>query len=148
MFELSHAAIDHELCRSKLKNPAAGGFVSFEGWTRNHNDGREVNALEYSVYPILALKEGEKIIQEAFTKWPLEEAYAIHRSGLLQVGDLAVWVGASSAHRQDAFKACQYIIDEIKHRLPIWKKEYYADGSHHWVNCQACQKKVSQELSI
>ena len=66
------------------------------------------------------------------------EARCVHRTGLLEIGDLAVWVGVASAHRDEAFKACRYIIDELKVRLPIWKKEHYVDGDSGWVNCERC----------
>ena len=69
---------------------------------------------------------------------PVASALCAHRVGALAIGDLAVWVGVSSAHRDAAFQASRFIIDEIKHRLPIWKKEYYVDGDSGWVNCEAC----------
>jgi molybdopterin synthase catalytic subunit len=124
--------------REALADPACGGFVSFEGWVRNLNEGHEVLRLEYQVYEALALKEGNRIIAEAVEKFPVKHAVCIHRAGELQIGDLAVWVGVSAGHRDEAFKACRYIIDQIKHRVPIWKKEYYVGGDSGWVNCEAC----------
>ncbi|SMF53131.1 molybdenum cofactor biosynthesis protein MoaE [Pseudobacteriovorax antillogorgiicola] len=138
MFEVSSDPIDPMLSRSKLVNDAAGGFVSFEGWVRNHNEGQSVDALEYEIYDSLAKKEGAVIIQEAIEKYGIKEAYGIHRKGFLNIGDIAVWIGVSSAHRDAAFEACRYIIDEVKIRLPVWKKEHYSDGQAEWVNCQAC----------
>ena len=63
---------------------------------------------------------------------------ALHRLGLLEIGDVAVWVGAAAPHRDEAFRACRYVIDEVKHRVPIWKKEHYASGDSGWVNCERC----------
>lgn len=124
--------------RNQLLDPASGAYVQFEGWVRDHNDGRRVLRLEYEVYEPLAIKEGERIIAEAVRRFSLRQAAAIHRSGLLQLTDIAVLVGVSSPHRGEAFDACRYIIDRLKTRLPIWKKEHYADGTEEWVNCLRC----------
>jgi len=116
----------------------AGGYVSFEGWVRDHNDGLEVTRLEYEAFQELGLKEGERILAEALRRFPLKHALCIHRLGPLELSDMAVWVGVSSAHRGEAFDACRFIIDEVKHRLPIWKKEHYRSGDSGWVNCERC----------
>ena len=121
-----------------LMDPSCGGFVTFEGWVRNRNDGQQVLSLEYQAYEALALKEGRRIIGEALARFPIANALCIHRVGRLEIGDLAVWVAVSAGHRDEAFKACRYVIDEIKHRVPIWKKEYYEGGDSGWVNCEAC----------
>lgn len=138
------AIIDNPAELSKFKHDlsdhAAGGFVAFEGWVRDHNDGRQVLKLAYQAYPALALKEGEKVVAEALEKYDIIKAACIHRSGMLEISDLAVWVGVSAAHREAAFAACRYIIDEIKVRVPIWKKEYYVSGDSGWVDCEACAK--------
>ena len=114
--------------RSQLFDPAAGAYVGFEGWIRNKNEGHDVLRLEYEAYDIIAVKEGEKVIAEARQKYPILQAHCVHRTGLLEIGECAVWVGVSSGHRDEAFQACRYIIDEVKVRLPIWKKEHYVDG--------------------
>jgi len=126
-----------ELC-DQLRDPAAGAFASFEGWIRNHNDGLPVVRLEYEAYAPLCVSEGEKIIAEARSRWTILHARCVHRSGSLEIGDCAVWVGVSSAHREEAFQACRFIIDQVKQRLPIWKKEHYANGDSGWVNCERC----------
>ncbi len=113
----------------------AGALATFEGWVRNHNEGQPVDRLEYSSYPALANKEGQRIIAEAFEKFEIDAAIAQHRVGLLEIGGIAVWVGVSAAHRGAAFDACRYIIEQIKGRVPIWKKEYYSSGATDWVNC-------------
>ncbi|MEZ5498723.1 MAG: molybdenum cofactor biosynthesis protein MoaE [Steroidobacteraceae bacterium] len=117
---------------------ACGGFVSFEGWVRDHNEGRRVLRLTYESFAALAVKEATRIETEAREKFGVVHANCVHRVGELAIGDTAVWVGVSAAHRDEAFRACRYIIDEIKHRLPIWKKEYYTDGDSGWVNCERC----------
>ena len=105
---------------------------------RNLNEGQTVLRLEYEAYAPLAISEGEKVLAAAQEKWPHLHAHCVHREGLLEIGDCAVWVGVSSPHRDEAFQACRFIIDEVKVRLPIWKKEHYIDGNSGWVNCERC----------
>lgn len=138
MIEVTTTAIDAEGLKRSLVNDGAGGFCSFEGWVRNLNDGRSVERLEYEAYEPLVVSEGLRVLEEARQKFPFLEARCVHRTGLLEIGDLAVWVGVASAHRDEAFRACRYIIDELKIRLPIWKKEHYVDGDSGWVNCERC----------
>ena len=137
-FRFSSTAIDAAVARGELRDAGAGGFVSFEGWVRDHNEGKEVTRLDYEAFEALAVKEGERIVSEALQRFPIKRALCIHRVGTLALTDMAVWVGVSSAHRGEAFDACRYIIDEVKHRLPIWKKEYYRSGDSGWVNCEHC----------
>lgn len=138
-FELSGKAIDASACGSSLVDDGAGAYVTFEGWVRNKNDGREVSSLYYEAYAALAEKEGEKIVEEALHRFPIRSARCVHRVGKLALGDMAVWVGVTSEHRGAAFDACKFIIDETKSRVPIWKREYYADGSTTWVNAAKVQ---------
>jgi len=137
-FRLAATPLDGAALRAELQDPGCGGFVCFEGWVRNHNDGQRVTGLEYEAYTLLAHSEGEKIIAEACTRFTLERALCVHRVGTLALSEIAVWVGAAAAHRDEAFRAARYIIDEIKHRLPIWKKEHYENGDSGWVNCERC----------
>lgn len=124
--------------RRDLEAGSAGAYVAFEGWVRDHHLGRRVQALEYEAYQVLAEAEGRRILSEAREHFGVEKAAAVHRVGLLQVGEVAVWVGVVAAHRREAFAACQYIIDTLKARVPIWKKEFFADGDAQWVACHAC----------
>ena len=135
---VSDQRIEPDKLRDALTDDAAGGYVAFEGWIRNENEGQEVLRLEYEVYEPLAIKEGNKIIEEARAKFPIQHADCVHREGLLEIGECAVWVGVTSAHRDEAFAACRFIIDEVKTRLPIWKKEFYVNGDSGWVNCERC----------
>jgi molybdopterin synthase catalytic subunit len=137
-FRLSRAALDPAALRRELADPACGGYAAFEGWVRDHNEGERVRRLEYEAFEALALREGERVIAEAIARYGVAHALCAHRLGDLAVGELAVWVGVSAAHRDEAFSACRYIIDEVKHRLPIWKKEHYASGDSGWVNCERC----------
>ena len=141
-FEVSSSAIDLETFRQQLLDPSCGAYVQFDGWVRDHNEGQQVLQLEYEVYDPLAVKEGQRIIAEAVERFGVNNACAIHRSGLMELSEVAVVVGVSSPHRSEAFDACRYIIDQAKVRLPIWKKEYYASGTAEWVNCQRCAHAV------
>jgi molybdopterin synthase catalytic subunit len=137
-FRFTEAAIDTDYARSEVLDLGAGGYVSFEGWVRNYNEGQEVTGLEYEAFEELAIKEGERIVADALQRFTLKHALCIHRLGPLALSDMAVWVGVSSAHRGEAFDACRFIIDEVKHRVPIWKKEHYRSGNSGWVNCERC----------
>ena len=135
---ISNNAIDPDVLRRQLFDPAAGAYCGFEGWVRNLNEGQTVLRLEYEAYAPLAVSEGEKILAEAQQQFPHLRAHCVHRHGLLEIGDCAVWVGGCSPHRDEAFLACRFIIDQVKVRLPIWKKEHYVDGNSGWVNCERC----------
>jgi molybdopterin synthase catalytic subunit len=138
VFEFSRSQLTPERYRTGLQDVSCGAYVSFEGWVRNQNEGREVFKLEYEAYEILGLKEGGRILQEVKDRTGVTRAFCIHRLGELDLGELAVWVGVSSPHRDEAFAACRLIIDEVKKRVPIWKKEHYVGGDSGWVNCERC----------
>ncbi len=144
-FTFATTPLDTAAERQRVADPACGGYASFEGWVRDHNEGRQVRHLEYEAFELLAAKEGERIIAEAVERFGVEHAACVHRIGDLQLGELAVWVGVSARHRQEAFLACRYIIDEVKHRVPIWKKEHYLNGDSGWVNCERCAAVVSEQ---
>jgi molybdopterin synthase catalytic subunit len=137
VFSFSDQPINPAELQATLSHPTAGGFVAFEGWVRNHNEGHAVLKLEYEAFAELATKEGQRIVDEAVQEFSITGAACAHRVGLLEIGDMAVWVGVAAAHRGAAFDACRYIIDEVKQRVPIWKKEHYASGDSGWVNCEA-----------
>lgn len=133
-FLLPDTAVDTAALRARLLDARAGAFAGFEGWVRNHNDGRAVEGLRYEAYAALAQAEGERIVAEALEQFDIVDACCAHRVGDLAIGDLAVWVGVSAAHRDMAFGACRWIIDEVKSRVPIWKHERYADGRSDWLH--------------
>ena len=113
----------------------AGALVCFEGRVRDNNHGKTVSRLAYSAYAALAEREGDRIVAEAVARFGLLWAACVHRIGALLPGETAVRAWAVSAHRQAAFLACAFIIDEVKARVPIWKHETYADGREEWVGC-------------
>jgi molybdopterin synthase catalytic subunit len=145
LFSFSQSPLHIEPLRDALLDPQAGGYASFEGWVRNHNEGQEVTRLEYEAFEQLAIKEGERIVSEAIAKFGVLKAACVHRVGSLAIGEIAVWVGVSSRHRAEAFAACRYIIDEVKHRVPIWKKEHYVNGDSGWVNCERCAEHAHEQ---
>jgi molybdopterin synthase catalytic subunit len=142
-FSFSAEPFSPEALRVGLADPACGGYASFEGWVRNHNEGRRVLRLEYEAYETLGVKEGERIVAEALERFGVRRIACVHRVGDLAIGELAVWVGVSAAHRDEAFAACRYVIDEVKQRLPIWKKEHYPEGDSGWVNCERCAQAAT-----
>jgi molybdopterin synthase catalytic subunit len=137
-FRFTRTPLTTDAARALLADPACGGYAAFEGWVRDSNDGRRVRGLEYEAFEALAVREGRRIIAEAVARFGVSRAACVHRLGELAIGDLAVWVGVSAPHRDEAFRACRYIIDEVKQRLPIWKKEHYLNGDSGWVNCERC----------
>ena len=107
MFQLTSSPIDPALVQKQVLDPAAGGFCSFEGWVRDHHEGRPVTRLEYEAYAELAEKEGNRIMEEAMQRFEIMHAACVHRTGPLEIGEMAVVVCVSSAHRDAAFEACR-----------------------------------------
>ena len=139
MFELTDQPIRTDALKTAMTRLDCGGYAAFEGWVRDWNEGRRVQSLHYETYEELALKEGMRILEEAREKHPVLELRAVHRVGPLELGEIAVWIGAAGKHREEAFAACRFAIDEIKARVPIWKKEFYEDGESEWIGCERCE---------
>ena len=112
-----------------LQDPTAGGICLFIGTIRNKNLGKAVQKLSMEAYPPMALKQIERLTDMAAEKWPIEKIALVHRTGPLEIGDIAVLIGVTSVHRPEAFAACQWLIDTLKQEVPIWKNEFYEDGS-------------------
>lgn len=135
MFILQNDPIDGAACRRRLHRPAAGACVVFEGWVRDHHQGRGVTRLEFEACDELARAEGGRMVEEIERGHPGAQVLCVHRTGALAPGEMAVWIGAASAHRPAAFAACRETIEALKRRLPIWKKEHFTDGTTAWVDC-------------
>lgn len=133
-FELSDTPFDVATLRAGLLDSRVGAYAAFEGWVRGHNEGRVVQGLHYEAYASLAEAEGRRVLDEAVATFDVVDAACVHRTGDLALGELAVWVGVTAAHRDAAFGACRYIIDEVKARVPIWKHERYGDGDAGWLH--------------
>ena len=132
-FKILSDVISLQSISAMVKNNGIGARSVFEGTVRNVNDGYEVKKLEYECYESLAIKEGDQILNEAIEKFNLIDAFCIHRVGTLEIGETAVIVLVTSGHRDQSFKGCRYIIDEVKCRVPIWKKEHYEYGESEWL---------------
>lgn len=129
---LTRAPLDLGSLVSRVSAPARGGIACFLGIVRDHHQGRAVTSLEYSAYDAMAEAECARIVAEARARWQADIALE-HRLGHLDVGDAAVAIAAAAAHRDAAFAACRYVIEEVKRRVPIWKRERFADGTETWV---------------
>jgi len=122
---------------AEVASHSHGATVLFVGTVRDVNDGAEVRALDYSAYGAMADRELRTIIDEALDQWPAADVVVEHRIGALQLGDVSVAIAAAHPHRAEAFDAARYVIEELKKRLPVWKREHYADGRTEWVEANA-----------
>lgn len=114
-----------------------GASVLFLGTVRNHSKGRGVLYLEYEAYEEMAEGMIQRLMDAAFRQWPLEDVKLFHRLGRVGLGEIAVAIDVRSVHRDEAYRASRYLIEEIKHRVPIWKKEFFEDGTSEWSLCPA-----------
>ena len=147
-FTLTDQIIDPCRLRKTLCSRTAGAYCSYEGWVRDHNQGKCVSALHYHGYSQLAPTIAQKILSEATEKFDLEDAAIVHRFGELKTEDIAVWVGVTAHHRDATFLASRYNIDNVKYRLPIWKKELYRDGSSAWIENHQCDCADPRNLEL
>ncbi|WP_246050217.1 molybdenum cofactor biosynthesis protein MoaE [Neolewinella litorea] len=131
--QLSATALSLQVCRDFVVHPSCGGLCFFEGTIRDLNLGATVTHLEFEAYAPMAVKEMTKIAVAARNDFGLHAVALHHRTGDLAIGETAVIIAVSSVHRKPAFEGCEFIIDELKKTVPIWKREYRADGSH-WLN--------------
>lgn len=135
--KLSKEDISVDEVRKAVEHPGAGGICIFHGVVRDHADGKQVARLDYEAHESLALEEMTRVLEDVASEHLGARIAAIHRIGKLGIGDVAVCVAASAAHRDDAFTACRKVIDRIKETVPLWKKEWGPDGQAHWVNLDA-----------
>lgn len=139
-FSISLAGLDVASIYARVDDPANGAIVMMSGTVRQQTDGRTVDSLEYQAYEPMALKVFDTIATQIARRWPEVNRVVIHhRIGKLVVGEISVLVAVGMPHRSEAFAACQFAIDTLKHEAPIWKKEHFADGSSEWVSIGACE---------
>ena len=136
MFRLTEKSLRLEELIEFVTDPEAGAIATFIGTTRNNNDGRKVIALDYDAYPEMAEKELARLGEEAKNKWPICRMAIVHRIGPVQITEPSVMIAVSAAHRDAAFAACRFAIEEIKRTVPIWKKEVY-EGGEIWIGTQS-----------
>jgi molybdopterin synthase catalytic subunit len=141
MVSLTNGPIDHYGLTEQVRQAHSGAVVTFLGTVRDLTDGRVTTALDYEAHPALAEKALAEIEAEARRRWPVGDMALVHRLGRLDVGDVSVAIAVSCPHRADAFEACRYVIERLKERVPIWKKENWADGSGEWVHPEEGKSK-------
>ena len=138
MYRVTEKALNLQELVAFVGDPEAGAVATFIGTARNHNEGRKVISLEYEAYSEMAEKELAQLGQKAQKQWKLCRLAIVHRIGPVQIGEASVMIAVSAAHRQDAFAACRFAIEEIKKRVPIWKKEVF-EGGEVWLGTQSGQ---------
>ena len=142
---ITEQPIDFNALLKPAHVPGAGGIVMFSGEVRDTHAGKQVDHLQYESYKALAEKMIREIVAEAIEKWDLHYAAALHRIGNVGVSESAVVVVTAHAHRSEAYEANRYIIDRIKHDVPIWKCEHFTDGSYEWGGECHCHQKSEIE---
>lgn len=132
MIRLVSEPISVDRLLSEVEDESTGGVVVFLGRVRNESEGRAVTRMAYEAFAPMAESEMRKIAQEVEGRWPVKKMAMVHRTGELALGEVSVAIAVCCAHREEAFEACKYAIDELKRRVPIWKKEFFEAGSA-WV---------------
>ena len=144
-FKITFVPLSLEELYKKADSPKNGAIVVMSGTVRNQTDGKPVIYLEYQAYEPMALNIFKQIATNIKEKWTNTNKVIIHhRIGKLLIGDISVLVAVGCPHRGEAFEACRYAIDTLKHNAPIWKKEHFEDGSTNWVSIGACEQLESQ----
>jgi molybdopterin synthase catalytic subunit len=128
--------IDPAALLAAVTSPADGAVLLFWGVVRNHHEGRGVSHLEYDAYAPMAEAKLTEIVGEARERWPVGEIAVVHRLGRLEVGEASVGIAVASPHRAEAYDASRHIIEELKRRVPIWKREGYLEGESRWLDGQ------------
>jgi molybdopterin synthase catalytic subunit len=138
VFRVTDKRIELQELVDYVTDPEAGAIATFIGTTRNNNEGRRVIALDYEAYPEMAEKELTRLGEEAKKQWSICRMAIVHRIGPVQITEPSVMIAVSAAHREPAFAACRFAIEEIKRTVPIWKKEVY-EGGEVWIGTQSGQ---------
>src|ERR1700677_4094838 len=138
---LAAPILDPAALEASLTDPACGAVAVFIGRVRRDHRGRAVSRLDYEAHEALALKELFNVAEDARRRWPLGPLVLAHRVGRLEIGDVAVVTAVASPHRDDAFAACRFLIDEVKARVPVWKHEFYADSTDAWIGAPGWEKR-------
>ncbi len=142
MRHITNQPISLEKFFSFTPENSCGALVSFIGIVRNHDHGRPVQRLYYDCYPSMADRVIGMLTKEVETRWPIDEIRVLHRVGDLEIGEVAVAIAVSSAHRAEAFAACRFAIEKIKKDVPVWKKEFFEDGASEWVICSHSEAAI------
>ena len=139
MNSITRDPIDLNALQTRAHHPQAGAMILFCGNIRNHSDGKAVVALEYEAQESMALRQIDETVAEACKRWELHYVEVIHRLGYMHVAECSIAIVVATSHRKDGYSASRFIIDTIKHSVPIWKKEHFFDGFSQWSKgCEAC----------
>ena len=141
---LTREAIDANVIarRPEADEAISGASVLFLGIIRNHSEGRRVLCLEYEAYEEMAERLIQDLIEEAKSRWPVDQIQILHRLGKVGLGQIAVGIEVLAAHRDEAYQASRFLIEGIKRKVPIWKKEYFEDGTSAWSRCQHNERQL------
>ncbi len=141
---LTTAPIEPAALLAEVADASHGATSLFVGTVRSTNEGREVNGIEYKAYEAMAVAEMNRILDEVNSLYPGVRSAAVHRVGHLKVGDTSVAIACAHAHRAQAIEACRHVIEDLKRRVPIWKREHYVDGTREWVGASHSHAEASR----
>ncbi len=144
MVQITHSRIDVQQILDSVVTPESGGTDVFVGTTRNESDGRTVVSLSYEAYEPMALRKMAALEEDAQARWPLKRVAIVHRLGSVGLGEASVVVAVSAAHRNEAFEACRFLIDQLKKDVPIWKNEHFSDGTSAWGSSVKVEKRAEE----
>lgn len=133
LIQITEKTLEVNSYQAFLNNAKSGGAVTFLGTVRDFSQDKNVEYLSFEAYETMALKEMQKLAQQAAQKWELHKIVIVHAVGKKAIGDAVVFIGTASKHRSETFEATRFLIDELKRTVPIWKHEFYEDSSS-WIN--------------
>lgn len=134
MIEITKDVIDTDRVLASIRSDQSGASVLFVGTTRQFTGDKETLKLDYECYQEMAIKKMQQIHDQAMSRWPVEKCSIVHRVGTVEIGESSIAVAVSTPHRSAGFEAAQWLVDELKKQVPIWKREFWADGSQQWVH--------------
>ncbi|MBT5953848.1 molybdenum cofactor biosynthesis protein MoaE [bacterium] len=140
-FTLTAKPINETKFIQELTSTSTGALVEFKGIIRDINLGKQVETVTYEAYDEMVNHQAQSILENAKKTFDIQKIKAIHRTGTLKIGEIAIWVGVSAMHRKEAFHACEHVMNQFKKDLPIWKKEAYTDSESEWVRCSCSSQK-------
>ena len=146
MIQITKSPINTEKVIEAVIGSASGAINVFIGTTRDNSQGRKVKSLEYEAYEPMAMRMIDKIIHEAKNRWDIQDAAIVHRVGKVEIGEASVVIAVSSSHRNEAFQTCRFLIDRLKQVVPIWKREFFEDGTIEW-SLQSHGQKTKTEAN-
>jgi molybdopterin synthase catalytic subunit len=144
---ITREPIDATALLHAVPAPSDGAVLLFWGVVRDHNEGRAVRHLDYDAYPAMAEAVLQEIASEVRQRWPIGGIAIVHRVGRLEIGDASVGIAVASPHRADAYEASRYIIEELKRRVPIWKREGYVEGEDRWLGGEEVEGEAPAEAT-